>query len=244
MINIAICDDEGAEITYLTGLVRKWAAARSAAARVSGYESAENFLFACGDNVSFDIILLDIQMKEMDGVELARQIRAGNDKHKNANDSVQIVFVTGYPDYIADGYDVSALHYLMKPVDENKLFEVLDRASERLKSVGQVLLVHTQEATVKVPFDDILYIEAFAHNIVIHTKTASIETRTKISEIEKSAGNGFVRCHRSYIVGLNHICSITKTEVILDGGKNIPLSRRLYKDINLAFIAYHKGRKI
>ena len=72
MINIAICDDECAEINYLTALVRKWAAARGVTVRLSDFESAESFLFACEDNKSVDILLLDIQMKEMDGVELAR----------------------------------------------------------------------------------------------------------------------------------------------------------------------------
>ena len=236
MIHIAICDDERAEITYLTSLVRKWAAARGVVVCLSYYESAENFLLACGDDKTVDILLLDIQMKEMGGVELARQIRRDNE-------IVQIIFITGYPDFIAEGYDVSALHYLMKPVKEDKLFEVLNKAAERLKKTEQFLLVQTSETTVKIPFDDILYIESFAHYIVIQTKTASIETRANIGEIEKTVGDRFVRCHRSYIVGLNHISRITKTDVILDNGKTIPLSRRLYTEVNLAFIEYHKGRK-
>ncbi|MCL1794335.1 MAG: LytTR family transcriptional regulator DNA-binding domain-containing protein [Oscillospiraceae bacterium] len=125
----------------------------------------------------------------------------------------------------------------------SKLFEVLNKAAERLKKTEQFLLVQTSETTVKIPFDDILCIESFAHYIVIQTKTASIETRANIGEIEKAVGDRFVRCHRSYIVGLNHISRITKTDVILDNGKSIPLSRRLYTEINLAFIEYHKGRK-
>ena len=236
MINIAICDDERSEITYLASLVRKWATALGVDVRLSDYESAESFLFACGDNKTVDILLLDIQMKAMDGVELARQIRKDND-------IVQIIFITGYSDYIAEGYDVSALHYLMKPVKEDKLFEVLDRATERSKKAEHTLFVQTSETTAKIPLDEILYIEAFAHYVVIQTKTDTIETRSNISEIEKSIGYGFVRCHRSYVASLNHIKRITKTDVILDNGKNIPLSRRLYTEINLAFIEYHKGSK-
>ena len=236
MIRITVCDDERVEIAYLSSLIHQWASARDAEIRLSDYESAESFSFAYEGDPSVDILLLDIQMKKMDGVELARQIRKGNEH-------VQIIFITGYPNFIAEGYEVSALHYLMKPVKEEKLFEVLDKAVVRLRSAEQSLLVQTADATVKVPLGNILYLEAFAHYVMIQTKTASIETRAKISEIEEAVGDGFVRCHRSYVVGLRHISRITKTEVLLDDGKAIPLSRRLYTDVNLAFIEYHKGRK-
>lgn len=237
VINIALCDDEHTEIIYLYSLIRRWAASRDINVRLADYESAESFLFSYEDNRTVDILMLDIQMKNIDGIELARHIR----KH---NDTVQIIFITGYPDFIAEGYDVCALHYLMKPVKEDKLFEVLNKAAERISKVIQTLLIQTSDATIKVPLDDIRYIEAFAHYIVVQTKAAAIETRANIGDIEKSIGNAFVRCHRSYIVGLNHISRITKTDIILDNDKSIPLSRRLYKGVNLAFIEYHKGRKM
>jgi Response regulator of the LytR/AlgR family len=235
MINIAICDDESAEISYLSAIVHRWACEREVDVRVRGYDSAESFLFARGDDDGVDILLLDIQMKVMDGVELARKIRS-------AGDEVQIVFITGFPDFIAEGYDVSALHYLMKPVRDEKLAEVL-KAAARLEKAEETLLVSASETTEKIPLGSIVYIESFAHYIAIRTKTAAVETRANIGDIETKLGDGFVRCHRSYIVGLDHVSRITKTDVILDGGKAIPLSRRLYADVNRAFITHHKGRR-
>ena len=109
MLNIAVCDDELIEIEYLTSLTQEWAKSTKTAVNISGFASAEAFLFRYEEDKNFDILLLDIQMKAMDGIELAEKIR-------ESNSSVQIVFITGFPDYISRGYDVSALHYLIKPV--------------------------------------------------------------------------------------------------------------------------------
>jgi len=105
MLNIVLCDDENAEVDYLTGLVRKWAAMQELCINISDFPSAESFLFAYEDDKAVDILLLDIQMGGMDGVALAKKVRASNKE-------VQIIFITGYMEYIADGYDVEALHYL------------------------------------------------------------------------------------------------------------------------------------
>lgn len=234
MINVAVCDDEPAEIAYITNLITKWSKAQSVYVRITDFESAESFMFAYENEKSIDIMLLDIQMKNMNGIELARKIRCDND-------NIQIIFITGYPDFIADGYDVSALHYLMKPVNEDKLFAVLDKAVERLKKAEQTLLINTTNGTERVLIDEIMFIEAFAHYVSIKTKKTTFETRANIGEIEKSLGNAFVRCHRSYIVGLNYINRVTKTEIVLDNGNLIPLSRRLYAEINRAFINFYRG---
>ena len=112
-IHIAICDDEQAEIDYLSTLVNQWASRKGVAIQLNEFPSAESFLFAY-EGQHTDILLLDIEMGGMDGVTLAKKIRL-------MNKEVQIIFVTGYMEYIADGYDVEALHYLLKPVSEEKL---------------------------------------------------------------------------------------------------------------------------
>lgn len=235
-INITICDDEHTQIEYLNALVSKWAIKRDIVVYISEYMNAESFLFAYEDNKTLDILLLDIQMKNMDGVELARRIRI-------ENEVVQIIFITGYADFISEGYEVSALHYLIKPIKEEKLYEVLDKAVTRLHKVEKTILINTADEIRRINLNEILYIEAFAHSVKIETNNGAVETKIAISEINKMLNYSFIRCHRSYIVGLKHISHITKTDVILDNGLKIPLARRLYKDVNHAFINYYRGGK-
>jgi len=239
--NIAICDDETAQVDYLTALVRGWAASRRFCVEITAYAGAEQFLLE--SEVVPDILLLDIQMGKMDGMDLAREIR-------RSGGSAQIIFITGYARYMADGYEVDALHYLMKPVSEEKLHALLDKAVARIGESGATMLLQTNEGAVRVKIEDIIYVEAFSHYMKIlcarggagdvKRTPALLETRAKISELEAQLGEGFVRCHRSYLVGLRHVFRITKTDVVLEGGALLPLSRRMYADVNRAFIEFYK----
>ena len=122
----AICDDNAADLNDLSNLLSLWAADRGITVTIDRFPSAESFLFHYVEVKNYDLLLLDIEMGAMDGVTMAKRIRKDDE-------SVQIVFITGYSDYIAEGYDVAALHYLMKPVNRDKLFSVLDRALENQK---------------------------------------------------------------------------------------------------------------
>ncbi len=236
MINIAVCDDEPAEILYLTAILQGWAAARSITIRTEGYESAESFLFDYEENKAVDILLLDIQMKGMDGIELSRQLRRNND-------SLQIIFITGYSDFMAEGYDVSALHYLMKPVSQDKLYAVLDKAAKRLSLQSKMIYLSIEGQGVRIPADEIVYVESFDHRLEINTLNEKYLVKMPLYELEGKLTKDFLHCHRCYIVNLRYIKKITKAEVVLDSGKALPLSRRLYTGVNRAMIKYLTGEE-
>ena len=224
---IAICDDCQADTAYLSTLVKEWA--RDRIVIIKSFPSAEAFMFNYAEEKDFDILLLDIEMGKMDGVTMAKAIRQDNE-------SVQIVFITGYSDYIADGYDVAALHYLIKPIKKEQLWGVLDRAAERLKKNEKELLLKTADETVVMPVREIRYLDVQQNYVTVHGKTDVTVKRT-LGEFERELDERFFRLGRSYIVNLNCVRRISKTEVTLTDGSAIPLPRGQYDALNRAIIA-------
>ena len=233
---VAVVDDSNIDAEYVQSILEVWAQDRQAGVQAQRFVSAENFLFHYADDKAWDILLLDIEMGAMDGVSLAKKIR-------KSNETVQIVFITGFAEYISEGYEVSALHYLMKPVKQEKLFAVMDRAVVAMHKAESSILLPVNGETLRLPIGTVQYVEAFAHTVSVVTSEETIQVKISISEMEKMLGDHFVRCHRSYLVGLKYISRISKTEVILDTGKILPLSRNTAPIVHKAFVSYYTGDK-
>lgn len=225
---IAICDDSSADRQYLSTLADRWAADRGHVIRTAFFSSAEEFLFRYAEEKDYDILLLDIEMGAMDGVTMARTLRWDNE-------TVQIIFVTGYSDYIAEGYDVAALHYLMKPVREDKLFSVLDRAAEKLSRNETVLNFEVGGEMVRVPIYQIRYADVSGNYVTIHA-AGEVTVKMTLGELEGQLDRRFYRAGRSVIVNLTMISRVTKTEILLSDGTAVPLPRGAYEGVNRAII--------
>ncbi len=234
MLTFAICDDEPNQIEYVNNIVTSWAEANHQPARIYTFSSSEAFLFEYSENNCFDILLLDIEMGKINGIELARTLR-------EKNFGAQIIFITGYPDFISEGYDVAAIHYLLKPVKKEKLFEVLDRAAAAMAEAPRSFLFFSGKESIRVYADDIRYAESDGHYILLHTSSENYRFRMTIPETEEQLGEGFYRCGRSFVVNLKYVARITKTSVFLEGGTELPLSKGLYDKINKELIKYLRG---
>lgn len=226
---IAICDDCTADVDYLAVLAEKWAERTGNRITVNKFSSSEAFLFCYEEEKDFDILLLDIEMGGENGVELARKVRKDNG-------IVQIVFITGFPDYMAQGYEVSALHYLMKPVGQDKLCEVLDRAAANLVKSEKRLKVTFDRQTDFIPFDKILYIEADRQFVCIHTDHHIYRMKTSLVEMEMALDERFFRCQRSFLVNLAIVVRIRNDGVVLKNGEKISITRGKAKKIADAII--------
>ena len=232
---IAVCDDNETDQAYVIGFLNTWAQQNNRATEFHSFASAEEFLFQYADEKDYHVLILDIEMGKMNGVELARKLRMGNSE-------LQIVFVTGFPDFIAEGYDVDAIHYLMKPLERDRFYKAMDKAIERIRLVEPYIILQEKGETLRLNLRNILYVEVFSHSCVIHKTSGLIEQKVSITKLEESFGEQFVRVHRSYLVNLERVKQIGKTEIVLENDEIVPLSRRKYNEVNLAFIRYFKGK--
>ena len=227
---VAIVDDSSVDAAFVEDILNIWAENRQVVVQPERFDSAEKFLFRYADDKAWDILFLDIEMGAMDGVTMAKRLR-------KTNDTVQIVFITGYSDYISEGYEVAALHYLMKPVKKEKLFDVLDRAVQKLQKNEKVLNLEISGEMVRIPIYQIRYADVMGNYVTIHGATDQTVKMT-LSELEKQLDDRFYRVGRSCIVNLTNIGRVTKTEIKLADGTSIPLPRGAYEPLNRAIIAH------
>jgi len=171
-------------------------------------------------------------MNKINGMELAKMLR-------NNNDMLPIIFVTGYSEYMNDGYEVEALHYLLKPLNKDRLFSTLTRYLQRYKLNDDIVL-RCKNNTIHISQDSIMYCEAYGKSTQIYLlKGNTLDSQISIGKLSKMLNREFISCHRSYLVSLRYIQSIGKTEITLDNGIKVPLSRRMYREVNKKFIKYY-----
>lgn len=248
-MRLAYCDDEEVQLEYVRHLAEKWAVEKGIPVEFFSYRSAKEFLFENSGGYPFDLLMLDIDMKGMDGMALAREIRKTDEK-------LPLLFLTNRKEYVYEGYEVAALRYLLKPMTEEKLCSLLDELSGTMNGKLPCFIFSTAGESVKLYLKDLLWIEANGHYLTLHTKEKEYELKKPLSELEQelqeadarieAAQNGvrFIHTHRSYLVNIAGVERVLRTECVLSDGSRIPISRNSYKAVNEAFIACNMpGRK-
>lgn len=233
MLKIAICDDEQPIRDYLKKLTEK-----CTDAQVHVFANGEELL---SDPTVYDIILLDISLNRKpdsgkpNGMEVAKKIRETSD--------VIIIFVTALKEYVFEGYDVGAFHYLLKPVDEQKFMEVMDKAISQIKKEKntQPLIIRMDGNYIKIPVNNIIYAENEARKIVLHTKNMKEETYSfyeKMEVLEQKLGDYFFRSHRGFLVNLQEVVRYDNANIELKNGDRVFLAKQKYNDFVTAYMNY------
>lgn len=233
-MKIAICEDEKVASDWLFRVVDQWAEKQGYFVEIEQYFSAEQFWFSY-EMGRIDILFLDILMPGEDGITLARKIR-------EQKDILPIIFVTGEKDYVFDGYEVQAIHYLLKPVQKEKVEECLNRITATKENLEPYILLTTEQGTIPILQRDIIKVEVFGHDVVYTAVNDTYKTRSTIRECQELLkSEWFVSCYRGILINLWHVNKIEKNQIFLDGS-TVPVSRRLYKNINESFIAFYRKR--
>lgn len=224
MLSIAVCDDEIILQQTLIAKINNYLVINRLSGKVSGFSRSEE-LVSKGN--SFDIVLMDIGMDGMNGMQAASELRVqGKD--------CEIIFVTAFSSYVYDAFNVDASNFLVKPVSDEKLFLAMDKAVKRvLKNDNpSVLLIKKGNDILKVRFCDILYCEAIDHKLTIHTHSGIVDYYENIAGLEQKLDEDFFRCHRSYIINLKHVAACEKDTVIFDNGDKALVSRRKANELS------------
>ena len=230
-VRIAICDDEERYRIELKTILNKLLI--NADLNIDTFDDG-NILADAFAVSPYDLVFLDIEMPAVDGITLAKKIRA-------RSENVFIVFLTSHIEYALEGYEVNALRYLTKPVDIEKLKEVIRYVQEKQGSSRQIIIKEDGEE-ILIDINDVIYMESMNQNVRIVTAKGEHVIRYNISDFEDQLKNdGFFRIHRGYLISLSKVKKLSGNDVILDGGETLPVSRSNVKPLKEALYTYVEG---
>lgn len=222
MIKIVICEDEKEQQellkVYINQIFEELSIKYKLEILNSGEELLENYL------KDTDILLLDIQMGQINGMNTARKIRTLDDK-------VEIIFITSLIEYALEGYEVRAYRYLIKPVKYDNLKENIINCIKEVDIKNKYIMVKEEGNLNKIDISEIPYVEVQKETITIHTLNKVYKINGTMSNIEKEIDcSRFFRCHKSYLVNLEHVKSIKQYVAILENSEEVPVSRYRFKE--------------
>lgn len=230
-MKIAICDDEHVQQQYLKQIITEYGKEKHTPMEVECFGSSEELLFHYPEGLPFELLILDIQMKKMSGIELAEEIRR-KDKQ------IKIIFLTGYETYALKGYTVGAARYLLKPLKEEELFQAMEELQKETEQGEQNYFGFQYLGEyIKLAYQDVYYVAVDGHYLHMHTaKEDYIWKGTLASAKQMLFGEDFVQANRSVILNMRHVDRIRKESAQMDDGSEVEISRNHYKKVNQRFI--------
>ena len=232
MYRAAIFEDDPTVSKDLHGLCRQILSESGISFDITVFSGPEALLRMLEkDPAAFHVLLLDIKMEPMSGLELARRLR-------EAGNRVSIIFATGYEEYLREGYDVQPVHFLLKPVTKAALQKAFD-TDLKLNHISKTVSLEYGSRRFSFDADHILYLESQDHNLHVWLENDMRSFRIPLHRMQEALPAGrFCRCHNSFIVNLSYIREITRTEVRLNNGKTLPIGRNYSRSLQNAFTRF------
>ncbi len=239
MIRIACCDDDPMVLREMTDLLGQYVKIRCGLEWAT-YGSALDLIAAIEQGHRWDILLLDIVMPGENGIDLAREIRTRDGE-------VKIIFLTSSPEFAVQSYTVGAYYYLLKPVTVQTLFPVLDRAMAACtRTQTEKLILKCKNGLTAIAPEKLSYCEVWNHTLLLHLSNGRLlESKGKMDALEEQLRpfGSFLRIHRSYLVNMEYIQSISSKTVTLICGTELPLPHGKYSEVKKVYLAYASEAK-
>lgn len=236
-MQIIICDDEKSIQSLLRKKTTRFFAEKNIPCEILCCGSGEEVLSLAKQGKTIDLLFLDIQMPGKNGMEIAKTLRR---QHRD----LLIIFVTALSEYVYEAFDVDALHYLVKPFDDEKLNQVLNKAIRQYEKWTdttnldkQAILVKRGGLSTKVLFSDIIYAEVFNRKVMLHTINGDIEYYGKLTDLSEQAGADFFRTHRAYLVNLKYVEKYNASTIWLEQGTAL-LSKKQFSGFVQQYMQY------
>lgn len=229
MIKFAICDDEPSMVQELAGhLARCLEERRVTAYSVSSFSSGHALLESGG---GFDVIFLDIQMEQPDGMETARLLRQQGERSL-------LVFVTVLKELVFDAFQVEAYDYLLKPLDSTCFGRTMDRVLRTLEQrTAKSLVIQRGTSCEVVPLCDVVYCEVLGRKVYLHRQDGTVtDYYDRLENLEHRVDGRFFKCHRSFLVNLDYVRGCQSGQVLLPRGERIPASRLRERELTGALL--------
>ena len=236
-MKIAVCDDDKRDIARLKKLIEAYDADNNIGFSVSEYESGSELLEAVGNGEDVDIIFLDINMDDMDGLSVAKKIR-------EETDDVPIVLVTAFMNYALDGYKVRASRFLIKDDLDKTFRECMDDICQEIRKKSGTIALSCVEGEVRLKVPDIILIETAGHKCLIQMKDRTYQIYEKLEVLEeKLKDHGFLRTHKSFLVNMRHIENINSYILTRDNDRQISVPKARYKQVKQEYTLF-AGREL
>ena len=240
MYRVLLVEDEEIELETLRDYI-DWK--KNGISRVFTARNGRRALECLEENMA-DIVITDIQMPGMDGMETARILRQKNEK-------MVLIFVTAVEEYVFQAFDVAAFHYLVKPFSDEKFEEVVKRAVRSIEqysenqSYEKYMMVQSGGSHMKVFLKDIVYAEVYNRKVIIHTRDTNIEYYGKLQELSEIVGADFFRTHRAYLVHFKYVQKYDANCVTMENGTAL-IAKQNYPEFVKQYLKYNqrKGKEI
>lgn len=234
-LKVVIVDDDSLQLDYMQSMLKEVSQQLGVTIEVDQYTSAQAFLFELEDHLDWQIAFLDIEMPDLNGMQVAKIIR-------EKELQLALVFATGFAEYAIEGYEVSALAYLLKPIKFEKVYNVIENFLNSQPEEEKSLIIESEGTQVRILLSELIYVEVIQRELAIVTTKGRYSLRQSLSAFQSRLDERFVQTHRAFVVNLAFVSHILKQDVLLVNDEKIPLSRRQVKATQMAFIDYYKEK--